>query len=123
MGTSLYYEDQKPEVKKRSAEFSGKRLPKFLDYFERPLKHNSSGGAWLFGDDLTYADVSLFQVTAGLRYTFPQTMGIAGSKYSRIMALHDRVAALPAITAYLQSPLRAAFNEDGIFRRYPELDH
>lgn len=123
VGISLYYEDQKPDAKKRSAEFTGKRLPKFLDYFERVLKHNSSGSAWLVGDDLTYADLSLFQVTAGLRYAFPQTMGMTGSKYPRIMALHDRVAALPAMTAYLQSKRRVAFNEDGIFRRYPALDH
>jgi glutathione S-transferase len=28
----------------------------------------------------------------------------------------------PNIAAYLASPRRIPFNEDGIFRRYPELD-
>jgi glutathione S-transferase len=32
------------------------------------------------------------------------------------------VQARPRIEAYLASPRRLAFNEDGIFRHYPELD-
>jgi glutathione S-transferase len=32
------------------------------------------------------------------------------------------VAQFPAIAAYLRSKRRIPFNEDGIFRRYPELD-
>lgn len=39
-----------------------------------------------------------------------------------MVALRDRVAARPNIAAYLRSPRRLAFNESGIFRRYPELD-
>ena len=43
-------------------------------------------------------------------------------KIPRIVALRDRVAERPRIAAYLASERRIAFNEDGIFRRYPELD-
>jgi glutathione S-transferase len=43
-------------------------------------------------------------------------------KYKRVVALHDRVAALPRIAAYLASDRRIPFNEHGIFRHYPELD-
>jgi glutathione S-transferase len=32
------------------------------------------------------------------------------------------VAARPRIKAYLRSKRRIAFNQQGIFRRYPELD-
>ena len=39
-----------------------------------------------------------------------------------VVALHDAVAARPRITAYLASDRRIPFNEDGIFRRYPELE-
>jgi glutathione S-transferase len=39
-----------------------------------------------------------------------------------LIDLHDRVAARPNIRAYLASERRIAFNEDGIFRRYKELD-
>ena len=39
-----------------------------------------------------------------------------------LIAMHDRVAKLPGIAAYLASERRIAFNTDGIFRHYPELD-
>jgi glutathione S-transferase len=44
------------------------------------------------------------------------------ANYPRLVALHDRVAALPRIAKYLASPRRIEFNEDDIFRRYEELD-
>jgi glutathione S-transferase len=40
----------------------------------------------------------------------------------RLLSLRDRVAARPRIAAYLASSRRIPFNEDGIFRHYPELD-
>jgi glutathione S-transferase len=39
-----------------------------------------------------------------------------------LIDLHNRVATRPNIKAYLSSDRRIAFNEDGIFRRYKELD-
>jgi glutathione S-transferase len=39
-----------------------------------------------------------------------------------VLQLHGRVQALPRVAAYLGSARRIAFNEQGIFRRYPELD-
>ena len=38
------------------------------------------------------------------------------------MALADRVRVRPNIAAYLASERRIGFNEEGIFRRYAELD-
>jgi glutathione S-transferase len=38
------------------------------------------------------------------------------------VALHDAIAARPRVAAYLDSPRRISFNEEGIFRHYPELD-
>jgi len=43
-------------------------------------------------------------------------------RHPRIAALHDKVAARPRIAAYLASDRRIAFNQQGIFRHYPELD-
>ena len=37
-------------------------------------------------------------------------------------AIFDALAELPGIKAYLDSDRRIAFNADGIFRHYPELD-
>jgi len=35
---------------------------------------------------------------------------------------HDRVAARSRISSYLSSKRRIPFNQQGIFRHYPELD-
>jgi len=40
----------------------------------------------------------------------------------RLRALAERIAERPNIAAYLASPRRIAFNEEGIFRHYAELD-
>jgi glutathione S-transferase len=123
VGSGLYYEDQKPEAKRRSADFLEHRAPKFLGYFERVAKANQPGkGRHLVGARVTYADLSLFQIVAGLRYAFPNAMARLERKVPRVLAVHDAVAALPRIQAYLDSPRRIPFNEMGIFRHYAELD-
>jgi glutathione S-transferase len=120
IASGLYYEDQRKPAKLRAADFLAKRAPRFLDYFERVL--TESGGPYLSGRALTYADLSLFQVVAGLRYAFPKAMRRLEKKVPGVVALHDRVAMRPRIAAYLASPQRIPFNQSGIFRHYPELD-
>ncbi|SCW45234.1 glutathione S-transferase [Rhizobium mongolense subsp. loessense] len=123
IATSLYYEDQKDEARARSAEFIKERMPKFLGYFERVLQQNPQGPQHILGDALTYVDLSLFQIIEGLNYAFPKGMAGYQAKYPALSALHDAVARRPNIAAYLKSERRIAFNEDGIFRHYPELDN
>jgi glutathione S-transferase len=120
IGAGLYYEDQRAAAKQRAADFLKHRAPKFLHYFERVLA--TSGGPYLNGRRLTYADLSLFQVVDGLRYAFPKAMRRLERKVPRVVAVHDRVAARPRIARYLASARRIAFNQSGIFRHYPELD-
>jgi len=122
VGVGLYYEDQKAEAARRAKEFREERIDKFLGYFERVLAINPDGPDHLVGKALTYADLGLFQVIAGLRYAFPNTMKAREGQWPKAIALHDRVAALPRIAAYIASPRRLPFNESGIFRHYPELD-
>jgi len=121
LGPSLYYEDARPAAKKRTAEFWSERVPKYLGYFEQLLAGN--GGTCVTGRRLTYVDLSLFQIVAGLRYAFPRRMKAFEADIPGLVGLHDRVAARPNIKAYLASERRIAFNEQGIFRRYKELDH
>lgn len=121
LGPSLYYEDARPAAKKRTAEFWSERVPKYLGYFEQLLAGN--GGTCVTGRRLTYVDLSLFQIVAGLRYAFPRRMKAFEANIPGLVGLHDRVAARPNIKAYLASERRIAFNEQGIFRRYKELDH
>jgi glutathione S-transferase len=120
LGPSLYYEDQEAPAKKRTAEFWDSRVPKYLGYFEDLLA--ASGGSYVTGRRLTYVDLSLFQIVEGLRYAFPRRMKAFEEEIPGLLGLHERVAARPNIKAYLASDRRIAFNEDGIFRRYRELD-
>jgi glutathione S-transferase len=121
IANSLYYEEQRDEAKKRGAHFAANRIPKFLGYFERVLKMNG-GGDFVFGNKASYVDLSLFQMIEGLRYAFPKTMARLEPGHPRMAALHDRVMERPRIAAYLASPRRLPFNEQGIFRHYPELE-
>jgi len=122
ISSGLYYEEQKPEAKRRSREFLKHRLPRFLGYFERVIAANAKGKGHLVGARLSYVDLSLFQLIAGLRYAFPRAMKREERRHRRLVALHDHVARRPAIAAYLASERRIPFNEEGIFRRYRELD-
>lgn len=120
LGPSLYYEDQKPPAKKRTADFWKERVPKYLGYFEQLLANN--GGTYASGRKLTYVDLSLFQIVDGLRYAFPKRMKAFEDEIPGLVGLHDRIAARPNIKAYLASERRIRYNEQGIFRRYRELD-
>jgi glutathione S-transferase len=86
------------------------------------LASNPHGSAHLVGARTTYADLSLFQVVAGLRYAFPKAMARIAKRYPRVMALHACVAERPRIAAYLASERRLPFNDHDIFRHYAALD-
>jgi glutathione S-transferase len=122
VAAGLYYEDQKKEARRRAADFLKHRAPNFLGYFEQILARNSRGERYLVGARLTYADLSMFQIIAGLRYAFPRATARTAHKYRRLFALHARVQERPHIAAYLASPRRIPFNDEGIFRHYAELD-
>jgi len=111
IASSLYYEEQKREAKRRTGIFLKERLPKFMRYFEREA-----------GEPFSYVQLSLFQMIEGLRYAFPNAMRKRERQYRRLVKLHDRVSARPRLAAYLSSERRIPFNQQGIFRHYPELD-
>jgi glutathione S-transferase len=123
IGVGLYYEEQKAEALRKARCFAAERLPKFLGYFERSLSDNSaSNGKYAVGASLSYVDLELFQLMAGLEYAFPRTLATLRPTLPRLGELAARVAARPRIAAYLASPRRIPFNQKGIFRHYPELD-
>ena len=120
IASSLYYEDQRKEARRRTQDFLKSRAPKYLGYFERVLER--SAGKYLVGRTATYADLSLFQVVAGLRYAFPRAMARLEKRHPRVVGVHDRVGERERIAAYLDSDRRIPFNQIGIFRHYKELD-
>jgi glutathione S-transferase len=122
LGDGYAYEEQKSAAKRRTKDFLSVRLPKFLGYFERVLALNQARGPWLVGGRLSYADLSMAQVIAGLRYAFPSASGKALRNRPRLRALHDAVFERPRIARYATSGRRLAFNNEDLFRRYPELD-
>jgi glutathione S-transferase len=126
IASGLYYEDQKPEALRRAQDFRRNRLPKFLAWFEAILERNQTNAARdvprLVGARLSYADLSLFQLVDGLLYAFPKATRRVLKKTPRVAALHAGVPKQKRLAAYLASERRLAFNEQGIFRKYPELD-
>jgi glutathione S-transferase len=120
ISAALYYEEQKPAAKRRAAHFVKERLPRFLGHFERVLARE--GGDWLVGARISHADLSLFQALEGLAYAFPRAFARASETTRGVLALRERVRERPRIAAYLASERRLAFNPEGIFRHYPELD-
>ena len=122
VGHDLYYEEQKPESLRRASEFCRARMPKYLQWFERILVNNPAGPRHLVGGRLSYADLSLFQLVEGLHYAFPKAAKKVLAGTPTLVQLHERVGGLPKVAAYLRSERRLPFNEQCIFRRYPELD-
>ena len=122
IASGLYYEDQKAEAKARTADFLESRAPKYLGYFERVLQCNPASSNWAVGDHMSYVDTSLFQIVEGMRYAFPVAMERLEKAKPSLTALRARVAQQPGIKDCLASDRRIPFNEQGIFRHYPELD-
>jgi glutathione S-transferase len=122
IGGGLYYEEQKPEAKRRARDFIDARLPKFFGYFERVLERNPAGRPWSVGKRLTYVDLSLAEIVAGVRYALPNAGARAMRSCPRLQDVHDRVFARPRIARYVKSGRRLKFSEHDLFRHYPELD-
>ncbi len=118
VSVTKFYEEQRDEAIEAAKAFVAERLPAWLAYFERVAAR--SPGQGLVGAEVGYVDLSLFQMIEGLRYAFPKAM--ARQTAPRVFALVDRVRARPSLQLYLESDRRLPFNEQGIFRYYPELD-
>jgi len=124
VATGLYYEDQKPEAKRKSEDYIANRLPKFLGYFERVLQGEASkGGEWLYGGRLTVADIVLFQTLDGVKHAFPNALKRIEKEgtYKRVFGVYESVKGRPKIKEYLGSERRQKYG-NGIYRHYPELD-
>ena len=115
---ALYYQDQMDAAYEAAQHFRDQRLPKYLNHFEAALEEN--GGPCVLGDRWTHIDTSLFQLMEGLDYMFPNRM--RELDYPRLELCRQAVMEIDGIEQYLASDRRLPFNEDGIFRHYPELD-
>jgi glutathione S-transferase len=114
-----YYHEQKAEALRAARAFRGHRMVKYLSWFEGLL---ADGGDWLAGGRWSPADLSLYQLVAGLDYAFPRRMASLAPEMKALRALHDRVHRLPELADYFASDRCIGFSEDCLFRHYPELD-
>jgi glutathione S-transferase len=119
---SLFYADQTSESKRRAKFFVEERAPELLNYFESVLQRNPGRRGYMIGRNLGYIDLSMFQIVEGLHYAFPKMMARLETEIPGLLALHHRVAQRAEVAAYLASERRLPFNNDGIFRHYPELE-
>jgi len=118
IASALYYHDQMDPAYEAAQHFRDERLPKYLDHFEMALA--GEGGPCVLGDRWTHVDTSLFQLLEGLDFMFPNRM--RELDYPRLELCRQAVMEIDGIEQYLASDRRLPFNEDGIFRHYPELD-
>ena len=116
VSVSQHYEQQRDVAKLRAAAFTAERIPKYLGYFERVLARGD--GKHLVGRGRSYVDLSMFHLLEGLRYAFPKAMGRL--KAPKLLRLRDAIENDPRLAAYLTR--RLPFNEQDLFRSYPELD-
>ncbi len=127
ISAGLYYEDQREPALAAARAFIDERVPKFLGYFERVVATNMSDAPEnaplrAVGSSLSYVDLSLFQLVSGLEYAFPKAVRRQHRRMPKLLELTRQVASEPGVARYLASERRVPFNEDGIFRKYPELD-
>ena len=123
IASSLYYEDQRAEALRRAAVFCRERLPKYLQWFEAIIRRNPAGSRHLVGGKLSYADLSLFQLVEGLCHAFPQAAQRVLAGTPGVVALRDRVAALPRVKAYLHSERRNPLQPAGHLPPIPRTGH
>jgi glutathione S-transferase len=122
LGDNYAYEEQKAAARRRTRDFLARRLPKFLAYFERVLALNRAHAPWMAGARLTYADLAMAQVIAGLDYALPRATHRALRRRPRLRRLHEAVFERLRIARYVASGRRLPFNNYDLFRHYPELD-
>jgi len=110
------YEQQKDVAQQCAKEFHQNRLQQWIAFYSKLLL----GRNWLVKNQLSVADLALFQLVSGIEYAFPR----AFAKLMSPELLHHQAQTrkIETIKNYLDSSRRQSFNEAGIFRHYPELD-
>jgi glutathione S-transferase len=118
-----YYEEQKEEALKKAQDVRESRIPKFYSYFQRVLKHNSAGqGKYLVGDQLTYADLAVWQVLDGIKFAFPKEIAAREKEFPELLdGFYKNIKEEKGLKEYLSSGRRLPYSM-GIFRHYPEMD-
>ncbi|XP_060572023.1 uncharacterized protein LOC132730183 [Ruditapes philippinarum] len=107
------YSIQKEETQPYIDRFVAERLSRWMKYFERVLASNNGGKGFLFGEKLTYCDLSLFHILHATEFQFPDTYKAA--EYMPLLkAFKERIASRPRLAAYLKSDRWRGFSGDSM---------
>jgi glutathione S-transferase len=110
------YEQQKDAALQCAQEFHQNRLQQWITFYSKLLIEQN----WLVRNNLSVADLALFQLVSGIEYAFPTAFIKLISPELLQHQAHTR--RLQPLKNYLNSSRRQPFNETGIFRHYKELD-
>ncbi|KAK6525311.1 hypothetical protein TWF694_005456 [Orbilia ellipsospora] len=121
-----YYADQKSEAFTASREFRRDRIPKFFGHFDKIVKYNAgkhAGTKYLVGENITYADTTVWQAVDGVTYAFPKRVKELkeSGEYDALFKWWEGVKGEEWMVGYVESGRRLKYG-DGIFRYYEELD-
>mmetsp|Transcript_6318 Transcript_6318/g.10575 ORF Transcript_6318/g.10575 Transcript_6318/m.10575 type:complete len:270 (+) Transcript_6318:55-864(+) len=118
--TESYYSQADTDIVKTNvAWYKEKRLPQFMNYLEVVWKFNNRpddtkfSSGFFVGDRLTYVDIAVFHTLCAAASQFPEeyaaiTSATSGSAPS-LEPFRQKIAAIPALAAYLASPRRGLF--------------
>lgn len=97
------------------------RLPKWLNYFEAQLQKSQRENITLIADkepmlffvgtECTYVDLCVFQVIDANRYSCPEVF--TDLSFPLLMQFYSQIRNRPRIRAYLNSPRRNMYSNDG----------
>jgi len=95
--------EQRPAVR---AELAASTLPRWFGHLDRVLRANQGGAGFAVGAGPTVADLALWYL---LELCRDNGFGAALDQVPALAAFETRIAARPAIAAYLKSPRRPPF--------------
>eukprot|EP00918_Siedleckia_nematoides_P074358 GHVU01162436.1.p1 GENE.GHVU01162436.1~~GHVU01162436.1.p1 ORF type:complete len:212 (-),score=34.00 GHVU01162436.1:624-1259(-) len=98
LSEELTAEQQKEGFAKLAS--SDGKIPQFLAAFENILKSNKGGDGYFIGADMTYADIEFMNVTKWFEVF---NISVDWSKYPKLQALRERVAANSVIQDWLKT--------------------
>eukprot|EP01104_Vermistella_antarctica_P002442 TRINITY_DN12687_c0_g1_i1.p1 TRINITY_DN12687_c0_g1~~TRINITY_DN12687_c0_g1_i1.p1 ORF type:complete len:240 (-),score=55.25 TRINITY_DN12687_c0_g1_i1:238-957(-) len=106
------YKDQMEEAAPHIALFLEDRFALFFAVMEKTLARNNAGEGFLFGDRISYPDLTLFHALSATKHQWPAEY--AALEVPHLEAFHERIAARPNLAAYLASERRLAFAGDSL---------
>merc|ERR1711879_785902 len=103
LGHHLGYKDQIEEANAAIEQWTTTRLPRMWRTLETWLQLNNNGIGCFVGNEMTAADLSVFQAMRGYQYSLPEKFAAMETDFPVLWAHFQRISAEPMISKYLSS--------------------